>query len=137
MSVAGRPAVSLDGRIFKHFDGAEAETSFVLGEFPWRVRVGDKVIADDFIDPPTVLSSETTEDEVTWSRGEYTAGEEIWKSFGLQGGAPQVRGVYLNQPSPHTGHGSAWRTFFLLLGLVWGLGAATINFRRRGALAPL
>jgi len=26
-----------------------------------------------------------------------------------------------------------WRHFFLVLGLVWGLGAATINFRRRRA----
>jgi hypothetical protein len=26
-----------------------------------------------------------------------------------------------------------WRHFFLVLGLVWGLGAATINFRRRQA----
>jgi hypothetical protein len=30
-----------------------------------------------------------------------------------------------------------WRHFFLLLGLVWGLGAATINFRRRQTLAPV
>lgn len=29
-----------------------------------------------------------------------------------------------------------WRHFFLLLGLVWGLATATINFRRRSALAP-
>ena len=28
-----------------------------------------------------------------------------------------------------------WRHFFLVLGLVWGLGAATINFRRRQAYA--
>jgi hypothetical protein len=26
-----------------------------------------------------------------------------------------------------------WRHFFVVLGLVWGLGAATINFRRRQA----
>ena len=29
-----------------------------------------------------------------------------------------------------------WRHFFLVLGMVWGLAAATINFRRRQAWAP-
>jgi len=29
-----------------------------------------------------------------------------------------------------------WRHFFLVLGMVWGLGAATINFRRRQAFGP-
>jgi hypothetical protein len=114
-SVGSRPAVSLEGRTFRHFSGAEATTSFVLGEFPWRVRVGERVIADDFVDPPTVLSSETTPHEVTWSRGEYTPGVEIWKAFALSGNPPPPQGVYLNQPSPHKSHTGVWRHFFLLL----------------------
>jgi hypothetical protein len=60
------------------------------------------------------LSSETTDDEITWSRGEYTAGSDIWKAFSLPGSPPPPQGVYLNQPSPY-GKGSMWRTFFLLL----------------------
>ncbi len=113
---AGRPGVLVDGRVFKHFSGAEARTSFVLGEFPWRVTVGETVVADDFVDPPTVLSSERTEKEVTWSRGEYTPGADIWKAFALPGSAPPARGVYLNQPSPHGTHTGAWRHFFMFLG---------------------
>ncbi|SRR5579883_174367 len=113
-AVAGRGAVALDGRIFRHFSGGEATTTFVLGEFPWRVKAGDKVVTDDFIDPPTVLSSEMTGDEITWSRGEYMPGSEIWKSFSLPGNPPPAQGIYLNQPSPY-GKGGMWGTFFWLL----------------------
>jgi len=116
MAIAGRPAVLFEGHVFKHFSGAEAETSFVLGEFPWRVKVGEKVVADDFVYPPLVLSAETTQDEVTWSRGEYTAGGEIWKAFGLPGQPPPARGTYLNQPSPYAGKtGGMWGTFGWML----------------------
>jgi hypothetical protein len=64
-----RPAAWFEGHTYKHFSGAMAATSFVLGEFPWRVQVGEKVKADDYIDPPGLLSAETTNDEVTWSKG--------------------------------------------------------------------
>jgi hypothetical protein len=113
-AVSGRGAVVWQGRTFKHFSGSEAITTFVLGEFPWRVKYGEKVVCDDFIDPPTVLSSETTEDEITWSRGEYTLGAEIWKAFSLPGNPPPAKGIYLNQPAPAKG-GSMWGTFGLFL----------------------
>src|SRR5258708_11702814 len=51
-SVGGKPAVQLEGGVFKHYSGAEAETVFVLGEFPCRVTMRDKVVADDFVDRP-------------------------------------------------------------------------------------
>src|SRR5579885_2132543 len=78
LAIGRRPAVSMDGHTYRHFSGAEAATTFVLGEFPWRVKVGEKVICDDFIDPPLILSSETTPEEINWSRGVYTPGAEIW-----------------------------------------------------------
>jgi hypothetical protein len=124
MARAGRPAVAMDKRTFKHFSGAEATTTFVLGEFPWRVKVGEKVVCDDFIDPPTVLSSEMTEEEVTWSRGEYTTGAEVWKAFALPGHPLPTRGVYLNQPAPAKG-GSMWGYFWLF---VLGIGLLAMFF---------
>ncbi len=102
--------------MYKHFTGAQATTYFVLGEFPWRVKAGEEVLADDFIHPPFVLSSETTSDEVTWSKGEYTQGADIWKAFGLPGSPPKAVGVYLNQPSPYGGKvGGVWGMFGLML----------------------
>jgi hypothetical protein len=115
-AIGSRPAVFFEGNLYRHFSGAQATTSFVLGEFPWRVRVGEEVLADDFVHPPTVLSSETTSDEVTWSRGEYVLGPDLWKAFALPGSAPRPQGVYLNQPSPHAGRvGGTWGIFALML----------------------
>jgi hypothetical protein len=115
-ATGSRPAVYFEGTLYKHFSGAQAVTSFVLGEFPWRVKAGEEVLADDFVHPPIVLSSETTREEITWSKGEYTPGPEIWKAFALPGSAPRAQGVYLNQPSPHTGKvGGTWGLFALML----------------------
>ncbi len=89
------------GQTYRHFQSAEAKTGFVLGEFPWQVRVGEAVDVTDYVSPPRVLSSETTKDkEVTWSLGEYMTGTDVWKTFSLPGAPPPPVGVYENQPSP-------------------------------------
>ncbi len=103
------------GERYRHFQSARAETTFVLGEFPWQVRVGDSAMCEDYVAPPRMLSSESTEGETTWSLGEYTPGAEIWKAFQLEGSPPAARGVFSNQPSPMSGRvRSAWKTFFAL-----------------------
>jgi hypothetical protein len=93
---------SYDGRDFKHFQTSTATTIFVLGEFPWQVRVGDTAIVVDYVGPPRMLSAEVNADkEVTWSVGEYTSGAEIWKALSLPGSPPPAEGVFANQPSPY------------------------------------
>lgn len=91
----------LNGRVYGHFQHAEARTVFVLGEFPWRVEVGETVQVDDYSAPPYVLSAERYGAEVTWSEGRYCTGKEIWKALNLTGSPPAARGIYLNQPSPY------------------------------------
>ena len=88
------------GETYKHFQSAEANTDFVLGEFPWQVRVGELAEVTDFVHPPRVLSSEKLQNEVTWSIGEYMYGREVWDAFKLPGAPPEAMGVYENQPSP-------------------------------------
>jgi hypothetical protein len=95
------------GQTYKHFQTAKAGTSFVLGEFPWQVRVGESADVSDYISPPRVISSERSAKEITWSMGEYVSGREIWKAFGLQGDPPERIGVYENQPSPLSADTSA------------------------------
>src|SRR4051812_19084440 len=85
------------GRSFTQFQTANARTTYILGEFPWQVRIGDPAVAEDFISPPFMLSSEKTEEETTWSLGEYVSGKDIWSAFSLKGSPPDASGVYANQ----------------------------------------
>lgn len=114
-AVTGRKGVTLGGVKYRHFQNYVAGTEFVLGEFPWQVRVGERVTVDDYVAPPLALSAETTPDEVTWSKGEYMTSAEIWRAFQLQGAAPRAAGVYSNQPSPYAGKvGRMWRMMLLM-----------------------
>jgi len=118
------------GEVYKHFQSSDANTNFVLGEFPWQVRVGEHAAVTEYIKPPRVLASEKTANEVTWSLGEYIYGSEIWKAFNLPGSAPEAIGVYENQPSPTSTNVKAiWGTFaafaILLFVMVAGFDVAS------------
>ena len=112
----GASTLNYLGETYRLFQTATAGTSFVLGEFPWQVRVGETVEVCDYVSPPRVISSEKTGTEVTWSMGEYVAGRDIWKAFKLQGDPPAPIGVYENQPSPLSEN----------VKLVWSLVAAFV-----------
>jgi hypothetical protein len=99
---------------YKHFQTADAVTGFVLGEFPWAVRVGESARVSDYVAPPRILSREETDGEVTWSIGEYMRGRDVWTAFGLPGQPPTPVGVYANQPSPYRSAGAIWRPFLML-----------------------
>jgi hypothetical protein len=127
-----RYPVSYNGRVYKHFGGGPATTTFVLGEFPWRVKAGDRVNTQDYVNPPYVLSSESTGGEMTWSHGEYIAGKEVCDAFAVEGPAPPAQGTYLNQPSPyHGGIGAIWTSFVIMAGLLVGLVIFFATFSRQ------
>lgn len=111
--------VTCDGKNYRHFQSAKAKTKFVLGEFPWQVRVGETAYVCDYVAPPFVVSSEQMDEEVTWSRGEYVSGKDLWKAFKLPGDPPAPIGVYANQPSPmRASMGSVLKTFAVFCGLL-------------------
>jgi hypothetical protein len=119
------PKLKYLGETYRHFQTAKAGTSFVLGEFPWQVRVGEAADVTDYVSPPRVISSENTGGEVTWSMGEYMSGKDVWKAFRLPGSPPEAVGVYENQPSPLTAETrNIWVTFaaFLLALVVMMIG---------------
>jgi hypothetical protein len=112
------------GQRFRHFQTSDATTIFVLGEFPWQVRVGEQARVVDYVAPPRMLSAEITADrEVTWSMGQYTSGADVWKDFALPSRPPAAQGIFADQPSPFTGRTwGMWRYAGLLVALaalVW------------------
>ena len=109
-----RPKVRYRGDTYEHFQGAAARTDFVLGEFPWRVRVGDTVKVDDYSSPPKLLSSESTDDETTWSIGVYTDGAEIWRAFSVPGTPLRPASVFANQPNPYSARLATLVSAFML-----------------------
>ncbi|HET7231847.1 MAG TPA: DUF4178 domain-containing protein [Longimicrobium sp.] len=114
-----RPTAELDGRGFRHFQRANATTTFVLGEFPWEVRAGDLALVNDYVAPPFMLSSEETPGETTWTLSEYMTGAAVWKAFGLQGTPRVPVGVYASQPAPvRTPARATWAAALAMLGLL-------------------
>ncbi len=115
-----RPSATYLGETYKHFQTCSAETSYVVGEFPWQVRVGEQAEVTDMICPPRVLSSEKSGDEVTWSIGEYMYGRDVWAAFQMPGSPPPAVGVFENQPAPvHESVMHIWGAFaFLSLALL-------------------
>lgn len=113
----GESSLTYLGETYSHFQTASAATTFVLGEFPWRVHVGESVKVSDYISPPRVISSEGTGNEVTWSMGEYMAGRDVWNAFNLSGEPPAPIGVYENQPSPPS---ASVRGIWKLVGIFLG-----------------
>ncbi|MCB1824051.1 MAG: DUF4178 domain-containing protein, partial [Candidatus Competibacteraceae bacterium] len=96
-------------RSYRHFQTAKAKVSYVLGEFYWRVRVGERCEISDYIAPPFQLSQERTNKEVVWSQAEYIEPDAIESAFRLETPPPLRMGIAPNQLSPYEARRSKFR----------------------------
>lgn len=102
--------VNLHGRTFKLFLRDSAVVRFVLGEFYWRVEVGDVTSVREFVSPPYTVSVESSGYEMNAALAEYLGRDEVERAFASPRGIlPRPTGVFPNQPSPFRKH----RTFLL------------------------
>ncbi|HPU79073.1 DUF4178 domain-containing protein [Accumulibacter sp.] len=100
---------------FKLFNSGQAEVIYVVGEFYWRVAVGETCQVDDFVCPPLLLSREVTAKEANWSQSEYLEPDEVCAAFSVGTPAPKRLGIYANQPNPLLErHRRICRTFWIL-----------------------
>ncbi len=137
--VSSKPAVRYLGHTFTHFQRARAKVTYLNGEFFWRVKLDDENLCNDYVDPPLILSSEATGEELTWSVGEYVDAPELWKAFALKTKPHKPQGVAANQPSPHKGKaGRYWLAFlaFAALGFVAQLGFSLLQSSARPPPVP-
>ena len=123
------PSVFNDGRTYEHFQTSWPKVTYVVGEFPWQVKVGDQAKTRDFVCPPYLMSEEVTASDTSWSHGEYVEGPEVWSGFGLKGEPPARRGTAPNQPNPQE---DAWRALRF-----WAFGAAAAAVVLYGALSSV
>ncbi len=118
----GRKRASWKKGRFKHFQSSLARTTYVEGEFPWEVRVGDVSVAHDYVDPPQGLSVEENASpdgtDLTYTGMRHIEGAEVWKAFGCKGNCPRAHGVGPFRPNRwRKGRTVTWLSFFVLAGL--------------------
>jgi hypothetical protein len=118
----GHRRVSFKKDKFRHFQSSMARVSYVEGEFPWQVQVGDQAMGHDYVAPPVCVSIEesaTSEgQDVNFTRMQWIAPDAVWKAFALKGNPPPLRAVGMVQPNPwKKGSAITWITLLVLLAL--------------------
>ena len=98
----GLPTVTYNGEQYRRYSAGAAETRYVIGEFTWKVSVGETWETIDFIAPPRMLSRETSRNETSWSIGEYLPSAEVMAAFKLKTALPAPVGIGMNQPNPRS-----------------------------------
>ncbi len=95
--------VNFRGRHHRLFAQGDVSTMYVLGEFYWKVAIGNPTKVSDYVDPPYILSCESYArlGEETWSEGEYIQREVLEQTFAVAGPLRESFGVYLNEPNPY------------------------------------
>jgi hypothetical protein len=96
----GFPGLTYADRAYRKFSEGHADVSVVVGEFYWRVKVGDRVTTADYVAPPFMLSQERSATETIWSVLEYIPPMEIAAAFKISD--PEPDGIAPHQPNPAT-----------------------------------
>ena len=157
--------VQYQGERYKIYQDAIVQVEYVIGEFYWKVAVGEQARAVDYVHPPRMLSmeaslvqlgvEEVTEPttrkksrkvssaptgEINWSLGTYMKRQEVEKVFGVTG-LPRTSKIAPNQLFPHKTVYKYWGLMLaatFLLGLMFiATGSRTKVFDQTFALQPV
>jgi hypothetical protein len=91
----------LNGESYKAFVKGDAIVRYVMGEFFWRVRQGERTSVADYVAPPNILSFEKRDEESRVAHGVYVPVHEVETAFGLKNNLPRTFGVAPNQLPPY------------------------------------
>ncbi|MEA2489556.1 MAG: hypothetical protein QOH21_1348 [Acidobacteriota bacterium] len=111
-------SVGWKGQSFRLFQEATARVTYVIGEFYWRVTVGEAVNTVDYVAPPFGLSKEVTggkAPEIAWSYARYMQPEEVETAFTLKERLPRPSMVGPMQPYTGPKLGKTWLFLLVLL----------------------
>lgn len=115
----GRRIARYMGKKYYLFNRGTAIASYVIGEFYWQLTAGEKNHTEDYVCPPEILSSETNQNEIVWSIGEYIEAATVKSAFQINKPMPAQSGVAPNQFSSLSGTSSEtigyWIMFLSIL----------------------
>lgn len=86
----------------RFFANGTAQVDYVVGEFYWRVALGESVRTSDWVRPGVMLSREENANEVSWTRNAWLSAGEIRNAFGIRS-AGRIWPPLPHQPSPYAG----------------------------------
>jgi hypothetical protein len=87
--------VSVRGTSYSKRNANTATVDYVLGEFYWKVSVGESVWAEDFENGQFMVSSEKAQNEINWTFMSVLPRNVVEGAFGIQG----RRGAF-GEPGP-------------------------------------
>jgi len=112
--------ITYDGKTFRIFADAVATVESVVGEFYWKVSVGEQARAIDYIAPPRGIAKEIsgkgTEREIAYTVARYMPVAEVEKAFNVK--LPSPSGVGMLQPYTGGGAFKLWSRMVALLFLI-------------------
>ena len=115
--IDGPKSAQWKGKTFKIFQSATARVTYVIGEFYWKVEVGETVATADFILPPEGLSKEVTTtgaSEMSWSHARYMTPDEIETAFSVKD-LPRPSTIGPMQPYHGQKLGKMWLAFVAMI----------------------
>lgn len=110
------PRITYKGTTFRIFADAVATVESVVGEFYWKVTVGEQARAIDYIAPPEGMAKEIsgagTEREIAYTLARYMPVEEVESVFGVR---PLQRPAGVGMIQPFEQSGSAGKVWLALV----------------------
>jgi len=118
LDTRGMPhTVGARGMTFRLRNGPNwATVSRVLGEFYWKVQIGERVVAEDFENRQIMISCEKSETEVNWTVSHVVPTQAIVQAFGLQTRAAPV--AEPEEPVYEAPRGNSTNTLVVLIIIV-------------------
>jgi hypothetical protein len=151
---AGPRTATYAGQAFKIYERSDPVVTYVLGEFSWKVSVGERSRAADYICPPLLLSRESTpkdeqepteepekkmERELNYTLSRYLSVEQVEQAFGVKE-LRHPQSVAPSQPYPHKGvyklAGALFLAAILIALVVFASGSQKQIFSQQYQLKP-
>jgi Domain of unknown function (DUF4178) len=100
-------STSYNGTNFRLDETCRARVDLVVGEFYWKVSVGEEVEVADYQNSNQSLSKESSRDEVNWSHGVYLSASSVELATGLTLASVQPSALYTDYSDSESTPGSS------------------------------